>query len=63
MRDQERDRHVGRVTIENVNHPGQTSEVDAGLYHAMRLAMLDVEAKGVIARESSRPLRRHRSPA
>jgi hypothetical protein len=106
MREQERDQHAGRVTIENVNHPGQTSEVDAGMYHPMRVAMLavlplgppaftrdqmldalvprlpddlfpggakagwwskavqlDLEAKGVIARESSRPLRWHRSPA
>lgn len=30
------------VTIENVNHPGQTSTVDAGMYHAMRNAMLEV---------------------
>ena len=106
MREQERDQHAGRVTIENVNHPGQTSEVDAGMYHPMRVAMLAVlplgppaftrdqmldalvprlpddlfpagakagwwskavqlglEAKGVIAGESSRTLRGHRSSA
>jgi uncharacterized protein DUF6958 len=98
-------RTPGRVTIENVNHPGSTSTVDAGMYHAMREAMLevlpseapgltydqmrdaivphlpedrfpggakagwwckavqlDLEAKGVIARESTRPLRWHRTP-
>jgi len=91
-------------TIENVNHPGASSVVDAGMYHAMRDAMLkvlpteapgltqaqmldavvphlpadlfpggakagwwakavqlDLEAKGVIARESSKPLRWHRN--
>lgn len=93
----------GRVTIENVNHPGLTSTGDAALYHAMRAAIvkvlpaaapgltlaevrdalvehlpdhlfpggaragwwfktvqLDLEAKGVIAREPSKPLRLHR---
>jgi len=95
-----------RVTIENVHHPGSTSTVDAGMYYAMREAMLkvpsaeapgltqaqmqdavlpqlpddlfpdgakagwwsksvqlDLEAKGVIARERSKPLRWHREPA
>jgi len=32
----------GRVTVENVNHPGSTSSVDAGMYHAMRDALLAV---------------------
>jgi hypothetical protein len=31
-----------RVTIENVNHPGITSTVDAGMYDAMRDALLAV---------------------
>jgi hypothetical protein len=95
----------GGVTIESVYNPGSTSTVDAGMYHAMRDAMLkvlptgapgmtrdqmldalvphlpadlfpggakagwwsravqlDLEAKGVIARESSEPLRWHRIP-
>lgn len=94
----------GRVAIENANHPGRTSTVDAGMYGAMRDALLrvlpvappgltqgemrdavvphlpddlfpggakagwwakavqlDLEAKGVISRETSRPLRWHRS--
>jgi uncharacterized protein YdhG (YjbR/CyaY superfamily) len=93
----------GRVAIESVVHPGKTKDVDAGMYHAMRDALLealpaespgltrdeileavppllpvdlfpdgakagwwskavqlDLEAKGVIAREPSRPLRWHR---
>jgi len=93
----------GRVRIENVNHPGLSTTVDAGMYEAMREALLavlpskapgmtesqmrtavlpalpadlfpggakagwwakavqlDLEAKGVIARELSRPLRWHR---
>ena len=93
----------GRVTIENVNHPGHTTTVDAGMYEAMRAALLavlpakapgltqaemheavvarlpqdlfpggakagwwakavqlDLEAKCVIAREASKPLRWHR---
>ena len=98
-------RTQGRVTIENVNHPGSSSSVDAGMYYAMRDALLhvlpttapglteaefrdavlphlpddlfpggakagwwsksvqlDLEAKGVIARESAKPLRWHRNP-
>ncbi len=92
-----------RVRIENVNHPGKTTPVDAGMYSAMRDALLgvlpeaapgmteaqmlmavipklpadlypggaragwwckavqlDLEAKGEITRELSRPLRWHR---
>jgi hypothetical protein len=92
-----------RVVIENVNHPGKTTEVDAAKYRAMRLALLaelpdtapglteaafreavlahlpdevfpggatagwwakavqlDLEAKGLIARERTTPLRWHR---
>jgi hypothetical protein len=94
---------AGRVTIENVNHPGESSTVDAGMYQAMRTAMLgalperapgltqaellealkpglpaelfpggdkagwwaksvqlDLEAKHVIERERTTPLRWHR---
>ena len=32
----------GRVRIENVNHPGKSTPVDAGMYHAMRDALLEV---------------------
>ena len=92
-----------RVRIENVNHPGKSTPVDAGMYHAMRDALLavlptsspgmtetqmrdaviprlpaelfpggaragwwskavqlDLEAKGEVKRELSRPLRWHR---
>ena len=44
----------GRVTIENVNHPGLTSHVNAGMYHAMRNALLKVlpnEAPGLTQAE------------
>lgn len=94
-----------RVRIENINHPGSSTTVDAGTYNAMRTALLkvlpetvpgltesqmrqavvpelpedvfpggervgwwakavqlDLEAKGLIARETSRPLRWHRRP-
>lgn len=104
MREQEGEQRPGRVTIENVNHPGHTSTADDGMYYAMRAALLkvlptaapgltqaqmrdavvphlpddlfpggakagwwsktvqlDLEAKGVIARESSKPLRWHRN--
>lgn len=106
MREQDGRQRPGRVTVENVNHPGRTSTVDAGMYHAMRGALLkvlppgapgltqaqmqdavgphlpaylfpggakagwwsktvqlDLEAKGVIAREPSKPLRWHRNAA
>jgi hypothetical protein len=106
MSEQDSDQRPGRVTIENVNHPGRTSAVDAGMYQAMREALLevlpaeapgltqaqmqeavvprlseslfpagakagwwsktvqlDLEAKGVIGREPSKPLRWHRNPA
>lgn len=92
-----------RVHIENVNHPGSSTSVDAGMYEAMRVALLgilpgqapgltegqmrtavlphlpadlfpggaraswwakavqlDLEAKGLLVRETSRPLRWHR---
>ena len=32
---------AARITIENVNHPGQSSTADAGMYQAMRMALLD----------------------
>lgn len=103
MGDVARGLRPGRVSVENVNHSGSTSLVDAGMYHATRDAILavlptgapglaydqmldaakahlpeglfpggaragwwcktvqlDLEAKGVIARESSKPLRWHR---
>jgi Family of unknown function (DUF6958) len=96
---------AARVRIENVNHPGSSTSVDAGMYEAMREALLavlpegppglteaqvraavvsrlpgnlypggaragwwakavqlDLEAKGVIARETTRPLRWHHPP-
>ena len=92
-----------RIVVENVNHPGRTSRVDATMYAAMRRALLaalpgaapgltqaefveavkahlpedlfpggdkvgwwsktvqlDLEAKGVIVRERTTPLRWHR---
>jgi len=94
----------GRVRIENVNHPGSSTTVDASMYDAMREALLavlpeaapgltetqlrqavlpklpealfpggeragwwskavqlDLEAKAIIVRESSRPSRWHRA--
>jgi hypothetical protein len=94
---------AGRIAIENVNHPGQSSTVDATMYGAMRTALLgalpahapgltqaemlealkprlpeelfpggdkagwwaksvqlDLEAKDVIEREQTTPLRWHR---
>lgn len=94
----------GRVTIENVNHPGSTSTVDGAMYAAMRAALLavlppaapgltqaemqqavvphlpedlfpggaksgwwskavqlDLEAKGLVVRERTTPLRWHRT--
>jgi hypothetical protein len=93
-----------KVTVENVNHPGKTSRVDAAKYHAMKQAMLrvlpseepgltqaeireavvphlpddlfprgstagwwaktvqlDLEAKGTVARENTKPLRWHQA--
>lgn len=99
----ERPDRPGRVWVENVNHPGQATSVDATMYAAMRDALLavlpdrppgltqagmtaavvahlpaelypdgakagwwcksvqlDLEAKGVVARERTTPLRWHR---
>ena len=93
-----------RITVENVNVPGQTTRVDAKMYNAMRHAMLavlpaaapgltqaefldavvphlppelypggekagwwskcvqlDLEAKGIVVREATKPLRWHRN--
>lgn len=93
----------GRITVRNVNVPGRSSTVDAGMYHAMRKALLkvlparapgltqaemfsrilkylpealypggakaswwaktvqlDLEARGELVREPTRPLRWHR---
>jgi hypothetical protein len=106
MHQQGDERTPERVALESIVHPGKTKNVDAGMYFAMRDALLeilpaqppgltreeileavpahlpealypggakagwwskavqlDLEAKGVIARESSRPLRWHREPA
>jgi len=35
-----------KVTVENVNHPGQTNRVDAAKYQAMRTAILRVVPRG-----------------
>ena len=94
-----------RIVIANVNVPGHTTSVDAGMYNAMRRAMLkvlpskapgltqaqirdavvphlpadlfpggakagwwakavqlDLEARGALVRESTKPLRWHKSP-
>lgn len=91
------------MTVENVNVPGYTTRVDAGMYHAMHWALLkvlpskapgltqtemiqavvahlpadlfpggakagwwaksvqlDLEAKGIVTREETKPLRWHR---
>jgi hypothetical protein len=42
MSEQASGRETGRIMVENVNHPGSRSTVDAGLYLAMRAAMLRV---------------------
>jgi Family of unknown function (DUF6958) len=95
---------TGKIAIENVNHPGKSTNVDAGKYQAMKAAFLkvlpkttpgltvdelrrravrhlpeslfpggatagwwvkavqlDLEARGVIAREKATPLRLHRT--
>lgn len=93
-----------RILLENVNHPGKTTSADAGMYEAMKRAILkvlpakapgltvaemedqvlahlpqklypggaksgwwakavqlDLEAKGIIARTKTSPLRLHKS--
>jgi len=55
MRDLKSEQKPGRVAIENVNHLAQTSDVDAGMYHAVRdaldlLALLGEERPGLEAR-------------
>ena len=95
---------MGRIEIENVNHPGHVRPVDAAMYEAMKRAylkilpktspgltaaeiqerliahlpeklfpsgakagwwakavQLDLEAKGVIARAKTKPLRLHKT--
>jgi len=45
---------VNKVTVENINVPGYTSQVDAAKYEAMRRAILAVtpaEAPGLTAKE------------
>lgn len=97
-------RHVDKIDLENVNHPGQVKRVDADMYDAMKRALLkvltkstpgltvaevqerviahlpedlfpgcakagwwmkavqlDLEAKGIISREKTTPLRLHRA--
>lgn len=92
-----------KIDLENVNHPGHTTRVDAKMYQAMKRAFLrvlpetspglteieirervithlpeklfpegaksgwwtkavqlDLEAKGIVARETARPLRWHK---
>jgi hypothetical protein len=104
MHEPESEQRPGRVTIENVNHLGHTTTADAGMYDAMRDALLkvlptappgltqaemqdavvprlpddlfpggakvgwwsktvqlDLEAKGIVVREASKPLRWHRN--
>lgn len=46
MSEQDGEQRPGRFTIENVNHPGRTSTADAGMYHAMRDALLKVLPAG-----------------
>jgi hypothetical protein len=46
MREQDSEQRPGRVTIANVGHPGCTSTSDAGMYHAMRQALLKVPPAG-----------------
>ena len=93
-----------KVGVENVNHPGQVTRLDADMYEAMKRALLkvlpkaspgltvaevqkrvvahlpeelfpggakagwwmkavqlDLEAKGIVAREKTKPLRLHRA--
>jgi hypothetical protein len=93
-----------KIAIENVNHPGKVERVDAGMYEAMKLAImtvlpasspgmtvgevqdavpahlsealypggakagwwmkavqLDLEAKGLVVREKTKPLRLHKA--
>ena len=94
-------RHPDQIEVQNVNHPGRISIVDARMYVAIRSAFLailptgtpgltvaqiqeltkhrfprdanaswwvktvqlDLEAKGIIARERSSPIRLYRIPA
>lgn len=46
MRDQDSEQRPDSITIENVNHHGQSSTVDAGMYRATRDAMLTVLPTG-----------------
>jgi hypothetical protein len=51
-----------RITVENVNHPGQTTRVDAAKYAAMRSALLRVlpaRSPGLTQAEMSHAVLRH----
>lgn len=51
-----------RVVVENVNHPGQATRVDAAKYAAMRSALLrvlPVKEPGLTQAEMSRAVLRH----
>lgn len=53
-----------KLEVENVNHPGQTSNVDATKYHAMRKVFLEVLPKsepGLSQREIQEAVK-HRLP-
>jgi hypothetical protein len=50
------------VTVENVNHPGHTTTVDADKYHAMHAAMLEAlppSAPGLTQEEVRTAVLRH----
>ena len=96
--------NTGNIAVENVNHPGSTRQVNAGMYRAMKQAclkavpqtppgltvaeigerlkphlpqalfpggakagwwakavQLDLEAKGIVVRENSKPIRLHKA--
>ena len=64
MSEQDSSQTAGRVTIENVNHPGRISTADAGMYHALRDALLQVlPADAPRAEASPDAGRRRASPA
>ena len=51
-----------RIVVENVNHPGQTTRVDAGKYAAMRSALLRVlpaKSPGLTQAEMGHAVLRH----
>lgn len=50
-----------KVEVENVNHPGQVTRLDAAKYHAMRQAILKVMpgAPGMTQKELREPIKKH----